>query len=85
MSNDDERQRGLRLLSLGAFSTEPYLLRPANIHSLIAMTDGGGIRGISELVILQEIMHRVQRIQKLDHPPLPSDYFDLICGTSTGG
>ncbi|KAH0551461.1 hypothetical protein GP486_007324, partial [Trichoglossum hirsutum] len=30
-------------------------------------------------------MHRVQRIQKLDHPPLPSDYFDLICGTSTGG
>ncbi|KAH0541722.1 hypothetical protein FGG08_003814 [Glutinoglossum americanum] len=47
--------------------------------------DGGGIRGVSELVILQEIMHRIQRIQKLDHPPLPSDYFDLICGTSTGG
>jgi patatin-like phospholipase/acyl hydrolase len=48
-------------------------------------TDGGGIRGISELVILEEIMHRVQRKKKLDQTPLPSDYFDLICGTSTGG
>jgi hypothetical protein len=47
--------------------------------------DGGGIRGISELVILDEIMKRVEKIQNLPSPALPCDYFDLICGTSTGG
>lgn len=46
--------------------------------------DGGGIRGISELVILEEIMHRVGRLGNVSKP-LPADYFDLICGTSTGG
>jgi patatin-like phospholipase/acyl hydrolase len=47
--------------------------------------DGGGIRGMSELIILDEIMHRVQRKAKLSTAPLPADYFDMICGTSTGG
>jgi hypothetical protein len=37
------------------------------------------------LVILDEIMHRLQRAEKLRSVPLPADYFDLICGTSTGG
>lgn len=54
--------------------------RPLRLLSL----DGGGIRGISELVILQEIMHRVGRVMKVE-TPLPADYFDMICGTSTGG
>ena len=49
------------------------------------MADGGGIRGISELIILQELMHRVRHARQLDHDPLPAEYFDLICGTSTGG
>jgi hypothetical protein len=40
---------------------------------------------MSELIILDEIMHRVQKIQKLDATPLPAEYFDLVCGTSTGG
>ncbi|KAH8684316.1 acyl transferase/acyl hydrolase/lysophospholipase [Tricladium varicosporioides] len=30
-------------------------------------------------------MHRVQRAERLSSVPLPADYFDLICGTSTGG
>lgn len=56
------------------------LNRPLRLLSL----DGGGIRGISELVILEEIMHRVS--QELNVPtPLPADYFDMIGGTSTGG
>lgn len=54
--------------------------RPLRLLSL----DGGGIRGISELVILEEIMHRVGRVLKVE-TPLPADYFDMICGTSTGG
>ena len=47
--------------------------------------DGGGIRGLSELIILQEIMRRIQGAKKLDEEPLPCNYFDLIGGTSTGG
>ncbi|TVY92172.1 Calcium-independent phospholipase A2-gamma [Lachnellula willkommii] len=38
-----------------------------------------------ELVILQEIMHRVKMTGHLKEDPLPADYFDMICGTSTGG
>lgn len=61
--------------------------KPLRILSL----DGGGVRGISTLYILKEIMRQVARhhdSQNPKHPkisPLPYDYFDLICGTSTGG
>ncbi|MCJ1400361.1 hypothetical protein MMC11_003566 [Xylographa trunciseda] len=54
---------------------------PVNLLSL----DGGGIRGVSELLILHEIMCRLQHDLKLDELPLPCDYFHLIGGTSTGG
>ncbi|KAF9487998.1 FabD/lysophospholipase-like protein [Pleurotus eryngii] len=43
--------------------------------------DGGGVRGISSLVILENIM-----LKLTDNPDTkPCDYFDMICGTSTGG
>ncbi|KAF2837026.1 FabD/lysophospholipase-like protein [Patellaria atrata CBS 101060] len=54
---------------------------PVNLLAL----DGGGIRGISELLILDEIMNRVKCDLKLKQDPRPCDYFDLIGGTSTGG
>ncbi|KAH7340857.1 acyl transferase/acyl hydrolase/lysophospholipase [Rhizoctonia solani] len=47
--------------------------------------DGGGIRGLSSLLILKEIMGRVKRDEGLDQVPRPCDYFDIIGGTSTGG
>ena len=47
--------------------------------------DGGGIRGLSELLILEEIMKRIQHDEGLPTTPLPCDYFDLMGGTSTGG
>ncbi|KAF5528713.1 Calcium-independent phospholipase A2-gamma [Colletotrichum aenigma] len=47
--------------------------------------DGGGVRGISELVILHEIMKRLQKVAGLKELPRPRDYFHLIGGTSTGG
>jgi patatin-like phospholipase/acyl hydrolase len=50
-----------------------------------APLDGGGVRGLSELLILRQIMERIQFQQKLKEIPLPCDYFDLIGGTSTGG
>ena len=58
--------------------------------------DGGGVRGLSSLYILREIMTEVKRLDE-DAPesgrlenngsgtPLPCHYFDFIIGTSTGG
>ncbi|KAG5634733.1 hypothetical protein H0H81_000956 [Sphagnurus paluster] len=47
--------------------------------------DNGGILGLSELLIIKEIMHRVQSIADLPSIPRPCDYFDLIGGVGTGG
>ncbi|CZT14533.1 related to calcium-independent phospholipase A2 [Ramularia collo-cygni] len=59
---------------------------PLRILSL----DGGGVRGFSMLIILQELMHRTfveieGRAPKRDEIPRPCDHFDLIAGTGTGG
>ncbi|OTB07612.1 hypothetical protein M426DRAFT_317916 [Hypoxylon sp. CI-4A] len=54
---------------------------PVNLLAL----DGGGIRGICELRVLDEIMRRVQKVQNLEALPRPCDYFHLMAGTSTGG
>lgn len=43
--------------------------------------DGGGVRGLSILFILREIMATIDPIQ----PPKPCEFFDMIGGTSTGG
>jgi patatin-like phospholipase/acyl hydrolase len=51
----------------------------------ILALDGGGVRGLSSLLILQNLMQEVQRLKGDKEPPLPCEYFDLICGTSTGG
>lgn len=55
--------------------------------------DGGGVRGLSSLMVLDDLMEnialeekRLGRRAQSDHTPLkPCDYFDLIGGTSTGG
>ncbi|KAI1496127.1 FabD/lysophospholipase-like protein [Biscogniauxia marginata] len=51
----------------------------------ILSLDGGGVRGISSLQILQELMEKIKETQGLDEIPRPCDIFDLIGGTSTGG
>src|SRR5271155_1011476 len=62
-----------------------------HIPRILAL-DGGGVRGLSSLLIVQRLMHEVHRI--MTHKgqatvdgklPLPCEYFDLICGTNTGG
>ncbi|KAL1893925.1 hypothetical protein Sste5346_006066 [Sporothrix stenoceras] len=55
--------------------------KPINLLSL----DGGGIRGLSELYILEEMMLRIKYKYKLEKAPLPADFFDIIGGSSTGG
>nr|AET07143.1 vegetative incompatibility protein 2 [Cryphonectria parasitica] len=47
--------------------------------------DGGGIRGVSELVILHELMKAIQEKGEFARMPKPCDYFHIIGGTSTGG
>ena len=55
------------------------------LGSQFVRSDGGGIRGLAELLILQEIMERIQVQEHREEAPLPCDYFDLIGGTGTGG
>ncbi|EFX03124.1 lipid acyl hydrolase [Grosmannia clavigera kw1407] len=59
---------------------------PLRILSL----DGGGVRGYSIFIILQEVMHRTfvemeGRAPHRNEIPKPADHFDLIVGTGTGG
>lgn len=61
---------------------------PLRILSL----DGGGVRGISSLCVLQIVMDQIKLKLIADFKPLepipplrPCDFFNLICGTSTGG
>lgn len=51
----------------------------------VSFKDRGGIRGLSSLFILQNIIEKIRFIHDLSNEPLPYDYFDIICGTSTGG
>ncbi|KAL2820557.1 hypothetical protein BDW59DRAFT_174473 [Aspergillus cavernicola] len=57
----------------------PISIKPQGAGTRILSLDGGGIRGIVELTILQQI-------EKALGPGLYiQDFFDLIVGTSTGG
>jgi patatin-like phospholipase/acyl hydrolase len=58
------------------WTTQP----PSKELCLLAL-DGGGVRGLSALHILKQLMELVDS----ENPPKPCDYFDLIGGTSTGG
>ncbi|RKK08777.1 hypothetical protein BFJ65_g16440 [Fusarium oxysporum f. sp. cepae] len=53
---------------------------PSHDIRLLAL-DGGGVCGLSSLMILQNLMSTIDP----DSPPKPCDYFDMISGTSTGG
>jgi patatin-like phospholipase/acyl hydrolase len=43
--------------------------------------DGGGVRGLSSLLILKTLMETINP----EKPPKPCEYFHMIGGTSTGG
>jgi len=50
----------------------------------ILSLDGGGVRGLSSLLILRNIMEEIAR-QNSTTEARPCEYFDLIGGTGTGG
>ena len=43
--------------------------------------DGGAVRGLSLLIILEQLMETIDP----DSPPKPCDYFNMNGGTSTDG
>ena len=53
----------------------------------IPSLDGGGIGGLSSaLIVLRDLMERVAAQKGLtQHDIRPSEYFNLIVGTGTGG
>jgi patatin-like phospholipase/acyl hydrolase len=85
----DQGTEGRSLSQHGLTSAQPTQLD--HIPRILAL-DGGGVRGLSSLLIIEKLMREVQRIM-IDSgkptpdgkPPLPCEIFDLICGTSTGG
>ncbi|CAI4215040.1 unnamed protein product [Parascedosporium putredinis] len=74
----------------GADMVRAALRIPHGALLRILSLDGGGVRGYSMLIILQEIMHRTYveiegKAPRRDQIPKPADHFDLIIGTGTGG
>ncbi|GCB20451.1 calcium-independent phospholipase A2-gamma [Aspergillus awamori] len=53
--------------------------------------DGGGVRGLCSLLLLQRLMDSIRKLETKRRPGtrhdrrIPADYFDLAGGTSTGG
>ena len=84
------------MASNGAISKNSMSVNPAEIddertldntgYCLLAL-DGGGVRGLSTLYILQNIMSRLNymRSEAGLEPRKPCEILDLIGGTSTGG
>ncbi|KAF8856400.1 FabD/lysophospholipase-like protein [Acephala macrosclerotiorum] len=69
-------------------STVPPRDNPLNQDGLCVLSlDGGGVRGLSTLLIVKALMAKVNAERKKDGQPYvkPCELFDLIGGTSTGG
>ncbi len=49
------------------------------------VTDGGGVRGLSSIIILKKIMKGVNANRASGTELEPWQVFDMIGGTSTGG
>lgn len=55
---------------------------PPKMRKILSL-DGGGVRGLSIILILKHLMHNLNR--KRGVPVQPWEEFDMIGGTSTGG
>ena len=52
--------------------------------SVVLCLDGGGIKSYSTLLVVQALMEKIRKHQKL-RVHKPRDYFDYIFGSSSGG
>lgn len=69
------------LIQISIFKFFPSVLVMASPRLTLLSLDGGGVRGLSALAIIRQLMLTINP----ENPPLPCDYFDMIGGTSTGG
>ena len=66
--------------NIGYYGFESDSQATSTGYKLLSL-DGGGVRGLSSLYILQHLMHKINPLS----PPKPCEVFDMIAGTSTGG
>jgi predicted acylesterase/phospholipase RssA len=63
----------------------PVHVKPATREFRILSLDGGGVRGLFTVIVLEVLMEEIRILTKHDDDIRPCDFFDLIGGTSTGG
>jgi len=64
------------LWGLGGMAWQPKVPNQKGIR--ILSLDGGGTKGVCSVAILKELLERANKTR-------PSEMFDMVCGTSTGG
>ncbi|KAH8799500.1 hypothetical protein DL96DRAFT_1824232 [Flagelloscypha sp. PMI_526] len=60
-------------------------LQPPQTGLRLLAFDGGGLRAISQALIIRDMLHRLEDDHQLSHPAKACDYFDMICGSGLGG
>ncbi|KAB8220739.1 acyl transferase/acyl hydrolase/lysophospholipase [Aspergillus novoparasiticus] len=79
---------GVRLLSIGTRFLHLYITAQLAVN---LGRDGGGVRGLVSLLVLDRIMDCIRYQERQENPAAsiddraPAKYFDLAGGTSTGG
>lgn len=66
-------------------STATNTTQPAKRVRKLLSLDGGGVRGLSSIIILGELLKKINGRRNLSEKKEPWQEFDLIGGTSTGG
>ncbi|QRV95642.1 kinesin light chain [Ceratobasidium sp. AG-Ba] len=76
-----EASHGVNILILGEWNGVVSSICSTVLHSCV---EGGGARGLSSLVILGELVARLQHKLELTTPPDIREHFDIVAGTGTG-
>jgi patatin-like phospholipase/acyl hydrolase len=74
-------ERRLVLLSIGQL----HSLAIKYSCDLTSNADGGGIRGLSSIMVVEDIMKNINQHRHEINDLKPYQVFDLIAGTGTGG
>jgi hypothetical protein len=84
MGRDAQLNRPARIWILGTFCRARCNGQRQRTEITSYFTDGGGASVISQLIIVNEIMHRIQWNLKLDSVPRPCEYAELMVGSGLG-
>lgn len=91
VSDRSSQPQRLNVLVLGGSRRWPPISKSlARLTKTSLLADGGGVRGLSSLLILQELMRHINIFVRENHPAShrdlrPHDVFNFVGGTSTGG